>query len=909
MASVTMRRPLAAQPFNGRVLDPQRYEAGIEQIGAKAASLLALCNDGIAVPAFFCVTTRVYDELLARLPGPLQQALAALDGDASQLTELSGQVRDAVAACGLPDGTAEELARAFEDSFPTEQLVSVRSSGVGEDSATHSFAGQFDTHLYVTKDTLAARVLDCFASAFSARALFYRQLHRLPPDTTRMAVVVQKMVDSIAAGVSFTVDPTSGRTDRVLISAGLGLGSGVVDGSVPVDTFVIAHDGTILKRSINPKSTAVTRDQGNGHGTTVTEIDSAAAALPALSDTQAQQIAAIALRLAERRCCPQDVEWALDRDGTIRVLQARPVTTRLAGRPTTFDNSNLVESYPGLTSPLTFSLMRQAYRANFLGLVRAFGAPAALVERHPDVYENLVGLLNGRMYYNLSNWYRMFELIPGMERALPAFEKAMGFKAQGGPPQSTRTLGQRLRWIPVQARVLRRLLISWARIGSRVDTYINAFEACDRDVRSVELHRLDAHELLDRVERYTRELFWPMAAAPISDFFTQQLYNLLGVLIAKWGLGDPLALRNELLCGETEMKSVEPVHSLVALSQQIRDDAAARTLFESDAGSATVWAAIETDPRLRGLSRALGEHVRHYGDRSLGELKLETVTLTDDPTDLVAILRNYLRGGKSVVAMETHERAIRSAAEATVRKELARHPLRRVMFAFVLSHCRWGLKARENIRFTRGRMAGLFRKLFRALGDRFADTGLLETPTDIFFLTESEIADAIRGASATTGLHDLVALRRREYETAACLHAPSRIEPRGIVLAGDLFEPAAPSDSHGGLVGTGCSPGRVRARAMIIDEPRTDLVINGEILVATTTDPGWVFLMVAAGGLISEQGNVLSHTAIIGRELGIPTVVGVTNATRLIPDGASIELDGGSGRVTIEPTEAQHAQG
>jgi phosphohistidine swiveling domain-containing protein len=312
-----------------------------------------------------------------------------------------------------------------------------------------------------------------------------------------------------------------------------------------------------------------------------------------------------------------------------------------------------------------------------------------------------------------------------------------------------------------------------------------------------------------------------------------------------------------------------------------------------------VWAQVQGDAELATLRRAIRDHVTHYGDRALSELKLEAKTLVDDPSPIVAMIRNYLRNGQSVDAMEAHEREIRAGAEKTVRRGLALHPLRRAAFSFVLSRCRRGMRTREQLRLTRGRMAGVFRKLFRALGDRFAEQGLLANADDIFYLTAGEIADAVRGASVTGDLNALVALRRSEYSGRDAT-APVRTTARGIVHTHSLeLTPPSPANSDGRLEGIGCSPGRVRRPALVVHSPEPDMKVNGEILVASTTDPGWVFLMIAAGGLVCERGSVLSHTAIIGRELGIPTVVGVADATRLIPDGAELEIDGRAGTVEV----------
>jgi pyruvate,water dikinase len=196
----------------------------------------------------------------------------------------------------------------------------------------------------------------------------------------------------------------------------------------------------------------------------------------------------------------------------------------------------------------------------------------------------------------------------------------------------------------------------------------------------------------------------------------------------------------------------------------------------------------------------------------------------------------------------------------------------------------------------------MVKRIFRALGRRFTEAGLLDEPDDLFSLTVEEVEAQIRGTAVDRDLRAIVARRRADYERFAATEPASRVTTGRLVYTESFEGIVADSDElspDGLLTGSGCSPGRVRGRARVIRSPGQDLTIDGEILIAPMTDPAWVFLMVAAGGLVVEKGSLLSHTAIIGRELGIPTIVGVEGAMRRIPDGAEIEIDGRAGTVRI----------
>jgi pyruvate,water dikinase len=206
------------------------------------------------------------------------------------------------------------------------------------------------------------------------------------------------------------------------------------------------------------------------------------------------------------------------------------------------------------------------------------------------------------------------------------------------------------------------------------------------------------------------------------------------------------------------------------------------------------------------------------------------------------------------------------------------------------------------MRLMRSRAFGMVKRLVRAIGHRMVRAGLIGRQQDVFYLSLEEITAAVRGASVTRDLRAIVAQRRLEYDGFKTRTRPSRVTTRGIVLASlaTAADTRAPATAAGGeLRGIGCSAGLVRARARVVRVPGHHLDVRGEIIVAPMTDPGWVFLMVPAAGLIVERGSILSHTAIIGRELGIPTVVGVTDATARIADGQLVELDGATGVVRL----------
>ncbi|WP_406230835.1 PEP/pyruvate-binding domain-containing protein [Nocardia sp. NBC_01009] len=936
------------------------------QVGAKAANLGRLLAAGHRVPAFAVLSTDACARIVAPVTDSIADLLATLDHtDPTSLRSVSAAIRALITTRTFPDDIRAELDAAVDalvepglrstvreartsaqpadahhgnavvehsatspgpeshsasETAGTHNSVvgsggrvrlAVRSSVSGEDSATDSFAGQLDTLLNVAPAGVAPAVLDVLASAYSERSLFYRAHRGLDNATIDCAVLIQVLVDSAVSGVVFSCNPQTGDPAEAVVSAALGLGEGVVAGTVECDTFFVDNASrTITSRVVADKQSRVVAESGSG--TTIEQLaDTVATA--ALADLQVLDLTATATGLAETFGAPQDVEWAYDADGTLFLLQARPVTATGA-RETIFDNVNVAESYPGMSSPLTFSILRAAYEQVFRACHRDFGATETIVERNAaSLYPYLVGTAHGRIYYNISNWYRLFLQIPGMEFAIEGWEAALNIENRYQRPAAPKRGMARVRMYLLRLRVIAIIAFGWLRLQRRLRAFFVELAAFTADLD----HRLapetpererDPHALLEWMERCLHELVPAYSVQIFNDFIAQQMFHVVGLLLEREGLGEAeaITLRNELFCGEEGVDSVDPVRSALTLTATVRDDAALRELFEGPLAPPQVWKAL-AQPGFTDFHAACLRHIALFGDRTVDELKLETDPLGEHPERLVPMLRNYLRGGQNIDEMAAREKLIRRAAEDTAATVFRGKFGRRMVFRFALARAREHVKQRENMRLGRSRSFGLVKRVFREYGRQMHAMGLLEAPRDIFWLTYEEIAALTRGTAVDTNAARTVAARKRDHEVWHTEELPSRIITSGIAattINDPSFDHPTPTVTSGAVLrGIGCAPGRVEAPALVLATPDPDVVIDGQILVASTTDPGWVFLMVAAGGLVSEKGSVLSHTAIIGRELGIPTVVGVAGVTRRVSSGDTLILDGKAGTATIVQEE------
>ncbi|MBI3070768.1 MAG: hypothetical protein HYY84_01445 [Deltaproteobacteria bacterium] len=927
------------------------------RLGGKAASLARLTAAGFAVPRWFAVTTDVFAAALEPLRREIDEALAACSlDDAASLARAAAAV--AAMVRNVPFAHEDELALAAAvATFGSSAVLAVRSSAVGEDGATASFAGQMETYLYVRPHEVVERVRDSWASAFGERVLAYRMAtgaRRLAFGDVRAAVVVQEMIESEASGVLFTRNPQSGAAEHV-VNAAWGLGEGVVADRVVADTYFVDRGTGVIRRQVSRKDARVVFDRAEGSGTTVEALPRELCEIAVLDDAALRELAALGERVEARAAgAPQDIEWAVA-GGRVYLLQARPITamsgdgrdaTRVGekrergGRRldpvTVFDNSNIVESFPGVTTPLTFSFARRLYAQVFRRTFEGVVVPGATPEALARIWPNMLGYIDGRIYYNLTTWYRMNALLPHFEKSREAWEKMLGI-TEGLPLETSpaTSLGERLRRPFEMAAFYATLAWRLARLKADVERALAQFRAIHAEAAAADYDAMSASDLAERFRTFERDAMRFAHQTNVNDFFVSRAYDALARLVKRFRL-DPEGehLENDLLCGEKGMDSVEPVRSVLQLAAMSRVNAELRALFESQRAPDAVLSAVRAEARFSEFRAAVDEHLAAYGDRGIEELKLEVPSVRDDPAFLVSVIRNYIGTDVSVEVLEARERGIRDAAEAKVRARLGRDPTKRALFDFVLEKTRQSVRFRENLRLARSRVYGVVKRMARAFGRAYVEAGAIDRVDDVFFLTIDEMLDQAAGTSVSSDLRALVAMRRADH--ARFLAGPS--PPSRVVVGGrredsraTIFPGPGPrpglgrglpngpgpgpglgprpgEDETSGtgqrmLRGTGCSKGVAVGAARVVLDPRADMRVAGEVLVARMTDPGWVFLMISAAAIVVEKGSLLSHTAIIGRELGVPTVVGLEDATSRIPDGARVRVDGRAGTVELLDVE------
>ena len=871
-------------------------------VGGKAANLGEMVWAGLPVPGGFCVTTRAYERMAAGadLGATLDELAKTPPEVAARLARLAATARAALLETEVPEDLVREISAGYEelgDGVP----VAVRSSATAEDLPQASFAGQQDTYLNVVgRESVLDAVRRCWASLWTDRAVSYRAANGIDPRAVRLAVVVQRMVASEVSGVMFTANPVTGRRRQAVIDASIGLGEAVVSGAVNPDHFVVdTAGGRILERRLGDKRVAIVADEGGG----TRRVVPAGKDSVSLSDARVRELAALGVRVEEHYGTPQDTEWAVDAEGGLWLLQARPITT-LFPLPANAPDEGLRVYFSasvaqGVYAPIT-PMGRQAFRLLGTSISTLFGHPPPVPYAGPAPYAEAAGRLFVDVTPALRNTFgrRLLDLATrNMEARTTPILRRLGEDPRLSP--KTRSA------LPVIRAVLPTLLR--ARIPQRaLLALLRPETARRRAARVAERFRAagepapDAAGLLDEAERILRDGPPRLMPGVPPAFVAGLVANALaGRLLGELASEDErrVALRALPHNPTTEMDL-----ALWELARKVREDPEASRIVRGT--SARELARAYRRGTLPGVfQEGLGRFLGDYGHRAVAEIDLGLPRWSEDPTHVIGVVSGYLRLEDREKAPDVlFRRAAREAEEMVAElsaRATRRSRLRGRMVAFLLSRARVLLGLREMPKFCIILLFARVRAFMLRAGEELAKAGRLEEAGDVFFLSLPEAKVAVSGGD----LRPLVRERRDEHRR----ETRRRHIPR--VLLSDGTEPEAIFQDQapvGDLNGTPASGGVVSAVARVVLDPAEASLEPGEILVAPSTDPGWTPLFLTAGGLVMEMGGPMSHGAIVAREYGIPAVVGVPDATRRVATGQKVTVDGSSGTITLEdPHPAQ----
>jgi phosphohistidine swiveling domain-containing protein len=858
--------------------------------GGKGSQLLKLKAAGFPTPSFVCIDAVTLQTLFFSNNSALQLMLeegltrfkSLEDLDADWCLAIEQQIFNA----RLCEQTWEAIQQLLTSLFEENTYVSVRSSALDEDGESFSFAGQHHTELYVEFAALLGAIRKGMASVWSYSALSYRLIHKLPMPKLGLALVIQKMVHAQRSGIGFSMNTAGNYADAVL-SVGYGIGEGIVSGLSDTDTYLKSRTSERVRFLIQKKELLLNWSKEKG----VFEDKVAPDKMydSCISKEECRMVFDWLTKAEALLQRPVDMEFVIDEQGQIWILQIRPITSIQLNKLEILDNTNIVESYPGISLPLSFSFASNAYERLFKESAVRFKLTKSELDSLNTVFPNLIAHYYGRIYYRLDNWYRMTALVYQSSRSLKAWETAVGLPDSAANKFRFTFWGKLRMFYSVSHLILfyksnnRKFFHSFTSNYSFYKKYENT--------QSLDFDKAWTHltEAMDRT-------FKPWPQTIVNDFLAFHLYGWLQRWVQKWGISTEDEFANELISGFGVVESEQAVAALLDLKDTVVNSPLLFDLFSQE--TSVILDAIQRDV-FPDFTQSWNKYLALYGDRTLEELKLETITPRIDPSLLVALIRSQLSSNLSAKSFEEGRALVHKKAWDKVTKKLS-FP-RKFLFKRLASLAAYGVMSRENMRFCRTRIFAASRSLFLAMGHDLVQRGGLVNPRDIFYLEFSELHSFFQKELSLLALKETVEERKKTYAGFVGLHLADRVIYAEGKTPTHQEESRNSSDNQSDkedvFIGIPVSGGQVEGEAIVITEPTFTIDVRNKILVSRMTDPGWVFLMSQAAALVTEKGSLLSHTAIVGRELGIPVVVGIEGITQLIKSGDRLRVDGSKGVV------------
>jgi phosphoenolpyruvate synthase/pyruvate phosphate dikinase len=834
------------------------------------------------VPDGFCISTEVFKRIIRETPS-INELLVQLSllkvEDRNKIRELSSKIRRVIEGIAIPENINEDIT-SFLSRLGEKNAYAVRSSATAEDLPTASFAGQQDTYLNVIgKKAILKHIRRCWASLFTERAVTYRLQNGLDHRKVYLSVVVQKMVFPQAAGILFTADPITSNRKVLSIDASFGLGKALVSGLVNADVYKV-QSGKIIDKKISTKRLAIYASKDGG--TKVQETPSQQQNRQTLTDKQILQLEQIGRKIEDHFGCPQDIEWCLV-DDTFYIVQSRPITT-LYPIPEANDQENHVYVSVGHQQMMTDPM-------NPLGLSFFLLTTNAPMRK-----------AGGRLFVDVTN-----------HLASPVSRKILlDTMGQGDPliKDALMTIIERGDFIkplpkdtgePSPNKSNKVVSSSGFRIKIENDPTIVS-ELIKNSQRSIEELKQNIQTksgsdlfnfILEDIQQLKRSLFDPqvlgviMAAMDASSWINEKMNKWLGEKNVADTLSQsvPNNITSEMGLELLDVADViRPYPELIDYLQHVRDDNFLDELVKFEGG--------------RKIQDTIYAYLNKYGMRCGGEIDITKTRWSENPTTLIPLIlsniKNLQPNASKRIFEQGRQQALKKEQELLDRlEELPDGEQKAKQTKRMIGLIRNFAGFREYPKYFMVNRYFIYKQALLKEAQQLVQEGVIHKKEDIYYLTFEELHEVIRTNKLD---YQIIGKRKDEYKLYQKLTPPRVITSDGEIITGEYKRKNLPAEAIAGLpVSSGVVEGRAR---VILNMEDADLE-DGDILVTPFTDPGWTPLFVSIKGLVTEVGGLMTHGAVIAREYGLPAVVGVDNATKLIKDGQRIRVNGTEGYVEI----------
>jgi phosphoenolpyruvate synthase/pyruvate phosphate dikinase len=862
--------------------------------GGKGANLGELSRiKGIHVPEGFCITTAAYKKITGQNQelNDLISELSLLNPtDRKNIGEISTKVRMVIESIPVSNDIAEEIAH-YLSEFNENDAFAVRSSATAEDLPTASFAGQQDTYLNVIgKEAILEHISKCWASLFTERAVIYRVQNGFDHRKVLLSVIIQKMVFPQSAGIMFTADPLTFNRKVISIDASFGLGEAMVSGLVNADNYKVSK-GKITDKKISSKKLAIYALSDGG--TKQQKIEPGQQNLQALTDEQILLLAQMGRKIEEHFGNPQDIEWCLV-DDTFYTVQSRPITTlypipvappvNLWQQAEVNDSENHVYISVGHQQMMTdamkplglsfFLLTTQAPMRTAGGRLFVDVAPMLATPAGRNTMLNVLGKSDPIIKDALTTIIERENFI----KLLPDAKKETGpvNSSKAASPPDYQALND---YDPaIVSDLIRNIQTSISTLNETIQTKSGSdlFDFILVDIRQ-----------LKKINADPQSFGVIMTGMNASSWINEKMQEWLGEKNAADIISQsvPNNITSEMGLALLDVADViRPHQEVIDYLQQVKDDNFLDELVQFDGGQET-WNAIVA-------------YLNKYGMRCAGEIDITRTRWSEKPVMLVPMILNNIKNFGPEAGKLKFEQGLQQASKKEnelldLLKQLpdgeqkAKETKRMIALVRNLSGYR------EYPKYYIVNRYFAYKQALLKEAERLVLANVIHEKEDIYFLSFEELQEVVRTNKLD---YKLIKGRKEDYKTYKKLTPPRVMTSDGEIISGQYNKENIPAKAIAGLA---VSSGVIEGRARVILNMEDADIEDGDILVTSFTDPGWTALFVSIKGLVTEVGGLMTHGAVIAREYGLPAVVGVEHATRLIKDGQKIRVNGTEGYVEI----------
>lgn len=865
-------------------------------VGGKGANLGELTRAGFPVPAGFCVTTRAFDRFIANSSEmkSFYEQLKQLDVEnIAELKKIGETIRTHLHNLPFPEEIASEVLFQWR-KLGEEKFYAIRSSATAEDLPTASFAGQQETYLNVAgEENILHYIQKCWASLFTDRAIAYRSKNGYEHEKVALSVVVQPMVFPEVSGIMFTADPVNGNRKIISIDASFGLGEALVSGLVSPDLYKVKNEQIQSKKIGDKKIALYSHPEG---GIIQQEISKERTEKPALTDEQILTLAKLGKEIEKHFQGPQDIEWAL-MDGQFYILQSRPITS-LYPVPKVKDDRFLHVF-------ISFGhqqMMTEAMKPMGISIMKTF-FPFGKKEENRETH--IMSEAGNRIFVDLTYlFHRSFlrEKLPLVLNNMDSFiasavsevanreEFLQGVKYSKG-------VGKKI--LSIVPRIAGKVFYNYffldvTRVKERTENYISSYlKSLQSELFSlsgaIRLRRMQERIVTDPIN-----FFYKLFVVAITGISS---YHAVRILLEKW-LGDSKCLTHlgKSLHGNITLEMGLLLGDIGDVARKF--PAVVSYLRNPDENNYV--ADLRNIEGGEEFLRSFNEYLEKYGMRCPGEIDLTQTRWMENPVTLFPAIVGHIDStepGEHRQKFKQGEMEREKASREILSrlKEKSFGSLKSKIMTRLLNVFTYMMALREHPKYMIINCFWIYKRIILEEAGKLVEKNVLREVDDVYFLRLSELISIVEG-SFTEDVQQLIAQRKEEYGNHKNLTPPRVITSEGEMIKSLNHTKNIPP---GAIPGTPVSSGVVEGRARVVLKPEEGKLEKGDILIAPFTDPGWTPLFISAKGLVMEVGGLMTHGAVVAREYGIPAVVGVENATKMIKDGQRVRVHGDLGFVEI----------